>query len=158
MPPKKPPIGIMPRYIWIEKRIEDIKTAMKRFSEAEEDIFEEWYVELGQLISELNKPRFKNSTKQLAGNESPKEPLQKLDQEKRNRIKLVVAQFLYCDDCRISNNIRRDEIERRALDFYENRAEFNARVNTLSYQIFEALEIPSGDPEIQFKGFDLSKY
>ena len=87
-----------------------------------------------------------------------KEPLQKLDQEKRCRIKLVVAQFLYCDDCRISNNIRRDEIERRALDFYENRAEFNARVNTLSYQIFEALGIPSGDPEIQFKGFDLSKY
>lgn len=49
---KKPPIGIMPRYIFISKRIRDIVEAMNRFIEVERDIPIEWVRELNDLLTE----------------------------------------------------------------------------------------------------------
>ena len=46
----KPPLGIMPHDIWIEKRIQDLLEAMRRYSEANMVIPIEWIDELDQLI------------------------------------------------------------------------------------------------------------
>lgn len=47
------PIGIMPEYIWIEHRIQDISNAIIRFAEADLDIPKEWYEERNKHINWL---------------------------------------------------------------------------------------------------------
>jgi len=49
---KKPPFGLIPHYIWIEQRIEDIIKAIDRYREVNKEIPKEWYFELTQLETE----------------------------------------------------------------------------------------------------------
>jgi hypothetical protein len=44
--PKKPPLGIMPRKLWVEKRIREINEAMTRYFATDEPVPDEWLVEL----------------------------------------------------------------------------------------------------------------
>lgn len=48
-------IGLMPRSIWIERRVAEIFAAMKRYSEAQQVIPIEWIHELNHLFTEENK-------------------------------------------------------------------------------------------------------
>lgn len=50
---KKPPLGIMPRNIWEEQRVDDILEAMKRYSLEEVPIPNEWVEELKELTNRL---------------------------------------------------------------------------------------------------------
>jgi len=46
----KPPLGLMPRYIHNEKRLEDIKNAISRYSDAGREIPREWIEEENKLL------------------------------------------------------------------------------------------------------------
>jgi hypothetical protein len=50
----KPPLGIMPRYLWIEKRIQDLAEAIGRYIESPFPIPTEWVDERNQLLMELD--------------------------------------------------------------------------------------------------------
>lgn len=45
----KPPLGLMPRYQWVEERKKEIIRAMDRYSSAEKVIPREWIEELSNL-------------------------------------------------------------------------------------------------------------
>lgn len=47
---ERPPIGIMPRYIWEEKRIDDIREAINRYSEKALPIPSQWIEEYNDLV------------------------------------------------------------------------------------------------------------
>lgn len=47
---KKPPLGLIAEHIHAEKRIDEILSAMMRYSKANTPIPCEWVVELGQLV------------------------------------------------------------------------------------------------------------
>lgn len=49
-PNLKSPLGLVPRYIWEEKRIQDIEEAIDRFKEARKPIPVEWFKEYNELI------------------------------------------------------------------------------------------------------------
>lgn len=51
---KKPPIGLMPRKLFIEGRIQDIKDAIQRYSESNKEIPTEWTEEYNDLIKQVN--------------------------------------------------------------------------------------------------------
>ena len=53
-PTKKPPIGIEPRFIWEEKRIYDLMSAIDRYMEARLPILEAWQDELNDLLYSRN--------------------------------------------------------------------------------------------------------
>lgn len=42
----RPPTGLPPHYIWIEARIEDLKNAMKRYTDAGLPVPKAWIEEL----------------------------------------------------------------------------------------------------------------
>lgn len=48
----KPPLGLMPHYVWIEQRIEAIEYAVKRYIEAQHPIPIEWITEYNGLMKE----------------------------------------------------------------------------------------------------------
>ena len=45
----KPPLGVMPRYIWVRKRQEELAAAMQRYLEAGKSIPREWIDEYNEL-------------------------------------------------------------------------------------------------------------
>lgn len=47
------PIGVMPRYIWKEKRLADIKSAMHRYTDSFKRIPLEWIEEYNELVKEV---------------------------------------------------------------------------------------------------------
>jgi hypothetical protein len=49
----KPPIGIMPEYIWKLERIQDLKEAIYRYLDADCIPDKEWYDEYEKLIREM---------------------------------------------------------------------------------------------------------
>jgi hypothetical protein len=49
MIPVKPPIGIMPKYIWDSKRKEELSEAINRFTSAGSQIPIEWIEEYNEL-------------------------------------------------------------------------------------------------------------
>jgi len=51
----RPPRGVMPRYIWIEYRIDEIVAAIKRFTDMRHPIPIEWVEEYNGLIEEVAK-------------------------------------------------------------------------------------------------------
>ena len=53
----KPPLGIMPRYIWNLKRIDDLNNAINRYYESGLKIPMEWIEEYNDLIVEYNERR-----------------------------------------------------------------------------------------------------
>lgn len=44
-PETKPPLGIIPEWLWKEKRLEELRTAIKRYAEANQAIPINWIVE-----------------------------------------------------------------------------------------------------------------
>lgn len=50
---EKPPLGLMPKYIWELKRIEQIQLAITRFTEAKRAIPSEWIEEYNTLYISL---------------------------------------------------------------------------------------------------------
>lgn len=50
---EKPPLGVMPRRIWQEKRSEDLVAAMVRYTEAGKLIDADWLRELSDLYHDL---------------------------------------------------------------------------------------------------------
>ena len=46
---KKPPLGIMPKYIWDDRRLTEIENAVIRFFEAQRAIPLEWVIEWNEL-------------------------------------------------------------------------------------------------------------
>lgn len=48
---KKPPLGLMPEYVWKEKRVLEILEAIDRYFREEMKIPKQWYDELGRLIN-----------------------------------------------------------------------------------------------------------
>jgi len=54
---EKPPLGIIPRYLYVEQRINDIQEAKLRFLDSGKEIPLEWEVELKELLkTKLNYP------------------------------------------------------------------------------------------------------
>lgn len=49
---EKPPIGIVPHFIWVDKRILEILEAFERYSNAGKAVPVEWVTELRKLIDE----------------------------------------------------------------------------------------------------------
>jgi len=49
----KPPIGIKPRFIWLEQRLEDINNAILRYQSALKEIPEEWVDERLKILDDL---------------------------------------------------------------------------------------------------------
>ena len=49
----KPPIGITPRGIWLMDRYEKLKSAIKRYMDADLNVSVEWITEFNQLQEEL---------------------------------------------------------------------------------------------------------
>ncbi|MDO4802745.1 MAG: hypothetical protein Q4A15_11325 [Prevotellaceae bacterium] len=49
---EKPPLGLMPHYIWVDKRIAEILAAFERYSNAGKAVPVEWIEELRKLIDE----------------------------------------------------------------------------------------------------------
>jgi hypothetical protein len=60
--PEKPPIGLMPKYVWQQKvqheRLLDVLNAVLRYSLAGKTIPEEWLAELGTLLPGVEIPTF----------------------------------------------------------------------------------------------------
>lgn len=54
---EKPPLGIIPRYIWIEARINELYAAIARYGERGMPIPSEWVKELSDLAVERVKAR-----------------------------------------------------------------------------------------------------
>lgn len=52
----KPPIGIMPRYIWIAQRVEDLKAAIQRYTNAGQEVPAAWQHELDALMTSFGTP------------------------------------------------------------------------------------------------------
>lgn len=50
--PEKPPLGIMPRYVWDKKRRVELSEAMQRYMEANKSIPKEWIDEYNELCGE----------------------------------------------------------------------------------------------------------
>lgn len=46
---KKPPLGVLPRWAWIEQRIEELEQAIERYKAAKMDWPPEWAEELEEL-------------------------------------------------------------------------------------------------------------
>ena len=55
IPKIRPPIGLRPRCIYNEERIEEIKDAMKRYIDAGIEAPKEWWDELMDLLDVQNK-------------------------------------------------------------------------------------------------------
>ena len=54
MSEQKPPLGVMPKMIWDNIRVNDIMDAMQRYAVAEKPIPVEWLEELKSLLWRLN--------------------------------------------------------------------------------------------------------
>lgn len=52
---KKPPLGIMPKYIWDKKRLSELCEAVSRYWEAGEPIPIEWIEEYNELVGKANR-------------------------------------------------------------------------------------------------------
>ena len=50
-----PPLGVMPRFIWDEKRLEDLKGAIGRYLAANKPIHIKWVEEYNELVERLGK-------------------------------------------------------------------------------------------------------
>ena len=46
----KPPLGLTPRFIWIEQRKQDIIDAVRRYTEANKEIPTEWINEYNEIL------------------------------------------------------------------------------------------------------------
>lgn len=51
---KRPPLGIIPRYIWDEKRLSELSAAIVRYLEAGYEIHPDWIEEYDELIERLS--------------------------------------------------------------------------------------------------------
>lgn len=51
----KPPIGIMPRKLWLEQRLDDMESAIIRYIDHGMIINPKWIFEYNQLINEIEK-------------------------------------------------------------------------------------------------------
>lgn len=49
---KRPPIGLIPKYIWISQRIMNINNAINRYNEVQKEVPIEWYLEKAELLME----------------------------------------------------------------------------------------------------------
>ena len=49
----KPPLGIIPRMIWLEQRYNDLEDAIKRYIIAGRNVPTEWYKELYEIHTEI---------------------------------------------------------------------------------------------------------
>jgi hypothetical protein len=47
---EKPPLGLEPRHIYEEKRINQIQASITRYVMQREDVPDEWIIELGELL------------------------------------------------------------------------------------------------------------
>jgi hypothetical protein len=54
-PPTKPPLGLEPRRIWQEKRLQELQRAIQRFRDAAVAVPREWIEEAYDLFVELTK-------------------------------------------------------------------------------------------------------
>lgn len=52
---KRPPLGLMPKDIWIEQRLEDVMAAIDRRLEIKSPIPSEWIEEYNWLLTETEK-------------------------------------------------------------------------------------------------------
>lgn len=50
----KPPLGIEPEYIWMQRRVDDLQAAIERYAAAKMVIPIEWVREQNELISTLH--------------------------------------------------------------------------------------------------------
>ena len=55
---EKPPIGIMPRHLHIEERIEEIKFGMERYMDKKVSIPLEWFQEYNELAIKYRQIKF----------------------------------------------------------------------------------------------------
>lgn len=54
----KPPLGIEPKWLWRERRREDLIAAMERYAKVGVKIPQEWFDEYTELLLEkINKPQ-----------------------------------------------------------------------------------------------------
>ncbi len=51
LPPSRP-LGLMPRWLWREKRIWEIISAIERYHQAKEPVPTEWFTELHEHLTE----------------------------------------------------------------------------------------------------------
>ena len=50
---RKPPIGLRPRYIWVEERVQELQAALWRCRNEQSDSTEIWLEELGNHLKHL---------------------------------------------------------------------------------------------------------
>lgn len=63
----RPPLGLMPRWRWLEQRQIDLLGAMSRYAQDGRPIHDEWYEEMMDLGTELRKEQ----ANRKAGKETP---------------------------------------------------------------------------------------
>ncbi len=49
----RPPLGILPQYVWLELRRDDLIRAIAAYIDCNEAPLDEWYKELGRLIEDI---------------------------------------------------------------------------------------------------------
>jgi hypothetical protein len=52
---KKPPLGLIPKWLWLEKRKADVESAIKRYSDAKMNIPSSWVNELKEIEIAMSK-------------------------------------------------------------------------------------------------------
>jgi hypothetical protein len=55
----KPPLGLMPRYIWLEKRRVDIEGAISRYKDVEKKVPLSWFTELEEIKVTIRENKLK---------------------------------------------------------------------------------------------------
>ncbi len=51
----RPPAGLVPKYLWKEQRLKDIKAAIKRYLDGNFPFPPEWVEEYNELLKEIKK-------------------------------------------------------------------------------------------------------
>lgn len=62
----KPPLGVMPRFLWDERRMVDLTEAIERFTEAGAPVPVEWYYELIEVTTNVCKQTAEREGKSVA--------------------------------------------------------------------------------------------
>ena len=60
---EEPPLGLMPKYVWMDKRIQAIKEAIQRFMEREKQIPIKWVTEYNDLLKDREEELWKGDSK-----------------------------------------------------------------------------------------------
>ena len=64
----KPPLGVMPRYLWVEARMAELDRAINEYTEAGLEVNQDWVAEFHSLKASYHRPVQPDISTQVAAN------------------------------------------------------------------------------------------